>query len=69
MLPAARRSVMSVVGRRSREEAPKIEKVTMSSVARSLFGLAACIFSMADRARGVAAFPNPKMFAESAAHI
>ena len=44
-------------------------KVTMSSVARSLSGLALCIFSIAARASGVAALPIPRMFADRAAQI
>jgi len=64
-----RRNAISVVGKRSSEDAPSTAKVTISSVARSLFELAACIFSMADNASGVAALPIPKMFADSAAQI
>ncbi len=65
-LPAPRRSAMSVVGKRSRDAAPSAANVTISSEATPPVQ-AAFIFSIAESASGVAAFPIPRMLAESAA--
>ena len=57
---------MSVVGKRSRDAAPSAANVTISSEATPPVQ-AAFIFSIAESASGVAAFPIPKMLADSAA--
>ena len=58
-----------MVGRRSSDAVATTASVIMSSVARCGVGLRFCIASMAERARGVAAFPMPRMLALTAAVI
>ena len=67
--PAARRSAKRCAGTKVKDDELRTAKVICSLSATSGVGLCVCIFFMAHKAKGVAAFPTPKKLALRVAQI